>query len=243
MRREDAEAKVGRMRVTVSGLAAARAGRLIFAEAAMAASAGEVVALIGPNGSGKSTFLRAIAGLLEVEAGDAAVESAAGAARLSADRDAYQAHFLYSGHLDALKPTLTARENLAFWAKAYGGAADPAALDAAFLRFELVGLEDRPAGRLSAGQKRRLGLARLAAIQRPIWLLDEPTVSMDAASVARLGALLAEHAAAGGVVIAATHAPLGLEPSRRVDMAAFAPQKASLGAARETNPFLEGDWI
>ncbi len=232
------------MRLEANDLAASRGGRPVFAEADFTLEAGDVVALVGPNGSGKSTLLRALAGLVPAAAGDASLEDADGRAALSEDRDAFQARVLYAGHLDAVKPTLDVRENLAFWARYYGaretdrGADLDASLDAALEAFDLAHLADAPAARLSAGQKRRLGLARLAAIDRPLWLLDEPTTALDAASTGLLSAAIAARASSGGIVIAATHAPLGLEPTRRLDMAAFTPRR---DAAED--PFLVGDWI
>jgi len=151
--------------------------------------------------------LRALAGFLAPAAGTIAV-SKAGDAREGSEL----VHFV--GHLDGIKSHLTVRENLAFWADYLGG--ESARLDAALEGFGLGGLADIPAGYLSAGQKRRLGLARLAAARRPLWLLDEPTVSLDAASVARLIAAIDAHVASGGIAVVATHVPLQLARAREI---------------------------
>lgn len=174
------------------GLACRRGFRLVFENVSLAVQAGGAVALTGPNGSGKTSLLRILAGLMEAEAGEVAVSGEA----------------VYLGHLDALKPQMTVAENLAFWTAMFGG---DAALGAAALdRFGLARLADLPAGVLSAGQRRRLGLARLAhfvgaARARPVWLLDEPDAALDTAGRAALEALVREHLAAGGLAIAATH--------------------------------------
>jgi heme exporter protein A len=178
-----------------------RGGRLIVAGLSFRLSGGSALLLTGANGSGKSTLLRALAGFLR---------PSAGAVRLvGAGEDSEPgelAHFV--GHLDGIKSHLTVEENLRFWAAYLGNEGEvAAALDV----FALTGLADIPAGYLSAGQKRRLGLARLAATKRPIWLLDEPTVSLDTASVALLMAAIEAHIADGGLAVIATHIPLALE--------------------------------
>ena len=175
------------------GLAAIRGERLVFAGVGFSVPAGGALLLEGPNGSGKSTLLRVIAGLGRAEAGAVRWDGAELEAGLVA----------YVGHLDAVKPGLGVAENLAFW----GGAK---AVEGALARVGLAGLAELPARMLSAGQKRRLALARLVLSTAPIWLLDEPTLGLDVASVAGLGGLLAEHRGRGGVVLAATHLPLPL---------------------------------
>lgn len=179
------------------GLAALRGERLVFAGLSFAVPAGGALLLVGRNGAGKSTLLRLLAGLGRAEAGTLrwSGEDAL------ADLPAHARRVAYVGHLDAVKPGLTAAENLRPW----GG--DPAAALAAQ---GLARLADLPARLLSAGQKRRLALARLALRPAPIWLLDEPTLGLDAASVTRFGHVLARHRASGGVVVAATHLPLPL---------------------------------
>jgi heme exporter protein A len=183
------------------GLAAFRAERLVLRDVSFAVDRGGCLLLLGPNGAGKSTLLRLIAGLKRADAGvllwdgrDVAQDPVAHAGRVA-----------YLGHLDAIKPALTAAENLRLAARLSG--ADPAEALAAL---DLAPLAELPARMLSAGQRRRLALARLVLSRAPLWLLDEPTLGLDAASVARLGTLLAAHRAAGGVVVAATHLALPL---------------------------------
>jgi heme exporter protein A len=172
------------------------------------------LAATGPNGSGKSTLLRVLAGLLAPAQGSFAI----GGVAPDADPRT-QAH--YVGHRDATKNALTARENLAFWT-AFLGAGQASGLppDQALALMGLARAVDLPAGVLSAGQRRRLALARLLTAPRPIWILDEPMTALDAAAQQTFGAIIVEHLAAGGLVIAATHAPLG-----------FPAQEIALGAA------------
>jgi heme exporter protein A len=182
-----------------AGLAAFRGERLVFSEVDFAVRAGEVLLLTGPNGSGKSTLLRLLAGLLRPAAGMLTW----GGANVFADLPAHAGRVAYVGHQDAVKPGLTTAENLRFSARLSGGIVQDA-LDA-------VGLEelgDLPARMLSAGQRRRLALARLLLSRAPLWLLDEPTLGLDAASVDRFGVMLDAHRASGGMAVAATHLPL-----------------------------------
>jgi heme exporter protein A len=178
-----------------------RGERAVFSGIDFMLPPGGALLLTGANGAGKSSLLRVIAGLIPLEDG---VLSWEGADAL-ADRVAHARRLRYLSHQDALKPSLTARENLSFFARLHGGDVE-AALEAV----DLLDLADLPARILSSGQKRRLALARLALAPAPLWLLDEPTVGLDTASVARLGPLLAAHRAAGGAVMAATHLPLPL---------------------------------
>jgi heme exporter protein A len=189
------------LRLSASGLGCVRGQRDVFHDVDFELSAGGALALTGPNGAGKSSLLRLIAGLLRATSGGIVLEG--GPAELTIPE---QAH--YQGHLDALKPSLTVAENLAFWIHYLGGSAPP---DTALAALGIAGLADLPAGYLSAGQRRRLSLARLIAVQRPIWLLDEPTSALDAAAQARLAELMREHLAGGGMIVAATHGPLGIE--------------------------------
>ena len=159
--------------------------------------------MVGPNGSGKSSLLRLIAGLLRPAAGQ--IELRDGAEERTI---AEQAHYL--GHLDALKPSLTVAENLGFWTR-YLGEEAPAPTHPALAAVGLGGLAHLPAAYLSAGQRRRLSLARLVAVPRPIWLLDEPASALDAAGQERLAELMREHLGTGGMILAATHGPLGIE--------------------------------
>ncbi len=200
------------VRLSVKHLVVDRGARRIVDDLSFAVEAGEALVLVGPNGAGKTTVIRTVAGLIGVAGGSIALEGGDAEKELPA-----QAHYI--GHLNALKPSLTVEENLRFWA-AYlgGGAVDGAAIDAALVAFDLEPLAMIPAGYLSAGQKRRACLARLIATPRPLWLLDEPTVSLDAASVALLARQVGQHVAGGGLVLAATHIPLGLASERRLEI-------------------------
>jgi heme exporter protein A len=183
-----------------------RGGRRVFSGVNFSVDSGAALVLTGPNGAGKSSLLRMIAGLIRPAEGRLALKG--GDAEMSLGE---QAH--YVGHLDPLKPALTVTENLSFWARFLNGKAAPADLGLAERGLDAVGLADLadlPAGYLSAGQRRRLSLARLLAVPRPIWLLDEPTTALDAASQDRLWALMHDHLVAGGLLVAATHGPLGL---------------------------------
>jgi heme exporter protein A len=224
------------MELVAEGLACRRAGRRVFAGLGFVVRAGEAAVLRGPNGSGKSTLLRLLAGLLPVEAGDARL----GGLSLRRARDGFQERVAYAGHLDAVKPQLTVAENLRVWAALYGAA--PAAVTAALDRFGLGPLADWPAAVCSAGQKRRLGLARLLVSGRPLWLLDEPTVSLDAAAAATFADAVRAHLAAGGLALAATHVPLGLEGGPEIAMGAPAGPQAATAPARADDPFLTGAW-
>ena len=191
--------------LSVTNLTCVRGEREVFRELTFQVGTGEMVTLVGPNGSGKSSLLRQIAGLLDVTSGEIRLDTA--------DEDLSVPDVaLYAGHLDAVKAPLSVYENLAFWAKFYGISADR--IERALDVFGLAHLGHVPAGVLSAGQKRRLGLSRLALIDRPLWLLDEPTVSLDAASIGALAGLMKTHLSVGGAVIAATHVDLGIETAR-----------------------------
>jgi heme exporter protein A len=189
-------------RLSVSGLGCVRGSRRVFDNLDLQLESGEALALVGPNGSGKSSLLRLIAGLLRPAAGEIAL--AGGAAERTVGE---QAHYL--GHLDALKPSLTIAENLDFWARYLGS--DAAVGTSALSAVGLGGLVNLPAAYLSAGQRRRLSLARLVAVPRPIWLLDEPTSVLDAAGQERLAELMSAHLSGGGMILAATHGPLGID--------------------------------
>jgi heme exporter protein A len=188
-------------------LACWRGERLVFSDLSFVLSPGEAMLLTGANGAGKSSLLRVLAGLIPAAEGRLLWDGA----DALADRVAHGARLRYLGHADALKPALTARENLAFHARLHGGEAGPA-----LAALGLSELADLPARVLSSGQKRRLALARLALSPAPLWLLDEPTVGLDAASLERLAPLLAEHRSRGGMVVAATHVPLPLEGPREL---------------------------
>ena len=189
------------MRLSGRGVRCVRGGREVFSGLDFQASSGEALAVTGANGSGKTSLLRMIAGLLTIADGSIGLEG--GESELTLPE---QAHYL--GHRDALKPALSVIENLAFWRDFLGGEA----FDARESLIE-VGLDhavDLPAAYLSAGQRRRLSIARLLAVRRPIWLLDEPTNALDAAGQNMFATLMNVHLARGGLIVAATHAPLGI---------------------------------
>jgi heme exporter protein A len=193
------------MRLTGSDLACIRGSREVFRGLSFAVAAGEALAVRGPNGAGKSTLLRLVAGL--VRKAEGRLELCGGDPELSIGE---QAHYL--GHQDALKPALTVHENLAFWTD-FLGAGPPKRALAAVALDELAQL---PAAYLSAGQRRRLSLARLIAVERPIWLLDEPTSALDAAAQATLADLMRGHLAGGGLILIAAHGPFGLEATNEL---------------------------
>jgi heme exporter protein A len=195
------------MRLSGRDLACLRGGREVFAGLSFAAESGEALVVTGHNGAGKTTLLRLIAGLLEPAQGE--VQLSGGAADASLPE---QAHYL--GHRDALKPALTVLENLQFWYAFLGGRDAPAA--SALEPVGLAGLAGLPAGYLSAGQRRRLSVARLLAAPRPVWLLDEPTAALDSAGQQCLLGLMQAHLAGGGIIVAATHGPLGLDGAKEL---------------------------
>jgi heme exporter protein A len=198
------------MRLTAADLTCVRSGREVFAGLEFAVSGREALLVLGRNGAGKSSLLRMIAGLVRVAAGRLALEG--GDPDLTLGE---QTHYL--GHQDAVKAALTVRENLQFWADYLGGTGNGAVVpDAALEAVALAPLADLPAAYLSPGQKRRLSLARLVAVKRPIWLLDEPTSALDAEAQDGLSGLMREHLAGGGIILAATHGPIGLQGAREL---------------------------
>ncbi|CUH81504.1 Cytochrome c biogenesis ATP-binding export protein CcmA [Tritonibacter multivorans] len=180
------------MTLQITDLSLARGGVPVLAGLSFTLGPGRALILRGPNGVGKTTLLRTVAGLQPPLAGT-----------ITGAED----QIAYGGHSDGLKLGLTVTENLRFWAQIFGQRDFEPALEA----FNLAELRDRPAGGLSAGQKRRLSLARLMVTRRPIWVLDEPTVSLDAASVQLFAASVEAHLAAGGSALMATHIDLGLD--------------------------------
>lgn len=190
------------MRLSGSGIRCVRGGREVFTGLDFEAAAGEALAVVGRNGSGKTSLLRLIAGLLVPAGGTIALEG--GDDELTLPE---QCHYL--GHRDALKPALSVAENLSFWADFLGGERCDAAEG-----LTTVGLDHAthlPAAYLSAGQRRRLSLARLLTVRRPVWLLDEPTTALDVAGQDMFAHLMRDHLGRGGLIVAATHAPLGIE--------------------------------
>jgi heme exporter protein A len=181
------------------GLAVSRGERRLFSDLNLTLPAGQACALTGANGAGKTSLLRAIAGLVAVEQGEVAFTGAD-----ASDARAEGLHLL--GHLDGLKPARTAREELGFWSLWQGGSA--ASAQGAVVALELGPLMDLEVRRLSAGQRRRLALARLLAAPRPLWLLDEPLSPLDAGWRTRFGAMMQTHLAGGGMILAAVHDPL-----------------------------------
>jgi heme exporter protein A len=200
------------MRLEGSGLACIRGGREVFAGLGFAVGGGEALLITGRNGAGKSTLLRVVAGLVRLTGGQLTLSGG------DADSTvAEQAHYL--GHLDALKPSLTVGENLRFWAQYLGGTTADG-IDAALTTVGLGTLADLPAAYLSAGQRRRLSIARLLAVKRPIWLLDEPTAALDREAQDTLTDLMRQHLAGGGIIAAATHGPIGLDGARELRLGA-----------------------
>ena len=179
-------------------LSCQRGGRLVFQGVSFGLAPGEALLVTGPNGAGKTSLLRQIAGLLPLTAGELHVEGGGPDAALPE-----LCH--YVGHLNAVKANLSIRENLVFWAEYF--AAHTVKLDRALEAFGLAALADAPAGLLSAGQKRRLALSRLFAAPRPIWLLDEPQASLDAASIKLLDTAIEGHIESGGIAVVASHVP------------------------------------
>ncbi|MBI1981137.1 MAG: heme ABC exporter ATP-binding protein CcmA [Methylocystis sp.] len=196
----------GAMRLCVENLSVSRGGRLILDRLSFSVSSGQALVVSGPNGAGKSTLLRALAGLLPHMAGSIALAGGPSDVELP-----QQAHYL--AHSDGLKSALTVEENLDFWSRYLGQEPDPRnrSVDAALAVVGLCRIAGAPVGALSAGQKRRVALARLLVAFRPLWLLDEPLTALDRASREKFAAAMRDHCAEGGLIVAATHEPLGLD--------------------------------
>jgi heme exporter protein A len=189
------------MQITAENLSCERGGRTVFSNQNFKLGSGEFLQLTGPNGSGKSSLLRLLANLAEPSLGKINLEG--GSTDLTLGQ---QAHYI--AHSDASKSALTVTENLVFWRDFLGSGDLMRALQAV----NLAALADYPAALLSAGQKRRLALARLALVPRAIWLLDEPSVGLDESAQKLLAALMNGHLREGGLIVAATHVSLGLKP-------------------------------
>ncbi len=197
------------MKLEIQNLTVDRGTRRVLDQLSFSVSSGEAVILAGPNGAGKTTLIRTVAGF---------IRPASGSVRLDGGDDerdlAAQCH--YVGHANGIKSSLTVEENLRFWADYLGHGEQ--GIDDAMDAFDVVALATMPVAYLSAGQKRRVGLARLLVAERPIWLLDEPSVSLDTASTALLASVVDRHVKSGGIAIAATHVPLGLGAAWTLDL-------------------------
>ena len=199
--------------LSLTSVTCARGGFVVLPDVTFDVAPGDAITLKGPNGSGKTTLLRTIAGLQPPVSG--LIEGD--------DED-----LAYAAHADGIKGQLTVAENLMFWAGLFGQSSITPALDA----FELSDLQSRMAQALSAGQKRRLGLARMAVTGRKVWLMDEPTVSLDAHAVTLFADCIRAHLAGGGAAVIATHIDLGLE-ARTIDVSEFKPKRIATAAFDE----------
>jgi heme exporter protein A len=213
-----------RLRLSARSLRIERGGRAIVKDISFELASGEALLALGRNGAGKSTLLRALAGFLPLRGGELTFTGGSGAPLSE------QAH--YVGHADGLKTALTALENLAFWAAMLGGsqgfAQENLSPQQALDKVGLARIGDFPVGYLSAGQKRRVALARLFVAARPVWILDEPATALDVGTQERFSQAMADHRAGGGMILAATHAPLGLVSAKELRLDAM---PAAAGAA------------
>ncbi|MEO1275458.1 MAG: heme ABC exporter ATP-binding protein CcmA [Pseudomonadota bacterium] len=226
------------MELLVEDLVCRRGGRAVFGPLSFRLAPGAALWVKGPNGAGKSSLLRLLAGLGRAERGGARLDGAGGAVRLGAG--AWQEQVAFAGHLDAVKPALGVAENLALWQGLSG--AGGGEVDAVLDRFGLTRIARRPAAECSAGQKRRLGLARLLLARRPLWLLDEPTVSLDADATVLVADLVREHCAAGGLAVLTSHTDLGLPEAETLALDAAVADLAGKPPRQAEDPFLEGRW-
>ena len=215
------------MRLSTDKLACVRGGRVIFSDLNFEVQGGESLVLLGRNGAGKTSLLRVLAGYLQPSAGRILFDGGDPEADLGE-----MCHFV--GHLNGVKLHFSVEENLQFWAKYLtvdlSAEEETVRIERALTGFGLTDLVDMPAGFLSAGQKRRLCLARLLVADRPLWLLDEPTVSLDAASQSYVAKAVNDHVGGGGIVIAATHIELGLKGARVLELGASAYGGREYGA-------------
>lgn len=201
------------MRLRAWDLTIERGGRRVIAELSFEAAGGAALIVTGPNGAGKTSLLRALAGFLPIESGGFALEGGDGERTVGE-----QAHYL--GHADGVKAALTGGENLAFAAAMLGGDSSRAAQLGALSALGLSHVIDFPARLLSAGQRRRVALARLMVAKRPLWLLDEPTTALDAAAQVALAAIMRAHLKDGGILVAAVHGDLGLDEAQELRLGA-----------------------
>ena len=199
------------MELQAEGLTCSRGGREVFRNVSFKVPAGEALIVTGRNGAGKSSLLRMIAGLVRIAAGRLSLLNGGTADTPVGE----QAHYL--GHQDAMKPSLTVAENLHFWTRFLGSRND---IRPALELLDLAPLADLPAAYLSAGQRRRLSIARIVAVSRPVWLLDEPTSALDAPSQIRLSEIMRGRLAGGGIIVAAAHGAIGLERARELKLGA-----------------------
>ncbi len=198
------------MRLIAENLGGERGGETIFSGIGFALEKGQALIVTGPNGAGKSTLLRVVAGLLPVAAGRLLIEGGA------EDFPSVASACHYLGHQNAMKTALSVAENLRFWRDFSG--ADFLSAEQALAMVGLDGIGHLPFGYLSTGQRRRAAIAKLLVSRRPLWLLDEPTAGLDKASEERFGGLMREHCSEGGIIIAATHLPLGIEGAQGLAM-------------------------
>lgn len=212
------------MRLVAENLAGERGGEILFSGLNFAIAGGEALMITGPNGAGKSTLLRIIAGLLEKTEGHIRLDSA------PAGFESLVAACHYLGHLNAMKPVLSIEENLSFW-QSFNGT-DQYTVGEALNRVQLADIGHLPFAYLSTGQKRRASIARLLVSHRPVWLLDEPTAGLDKTSEEQFAGLMRDHLEGGGIVIAATHLPLGLDAAHELVMGGNKQNHARAGEYR-----------
>lgn len=204
------------MKFSGSDLACTRGERLVFSGLSFGITDSTILVLTGPNGSGKTSLLRVMAGLTPLASGKIGWQDGP----VADEPEQHRERLLYVGHSDAIKPALSVRENISQWAQIRSG--NPSRIEIALSRWGLNALADAPARFLSAGQRRRLALARLIAVDAPLWLLDEPTIALDAPSRDTLSILLEEHRGGGGMAVIATNVALTMENTESLDIGKFA---------------------